>query len=313
MSILDQFKELVIHPRPGQPRSPQAVGEMRQSSVQCLGPHGLHRMVYSEWGDRSNPRVLICVHGLTRNGGDFDVLANALASDYRVVCPDVVGRGRSDRLLVSDDYALPIYANDMLTLLARLDVEKVHWLGTSMGGLIGMFLAGLPGTPITRLVLNDVGPVVAAEALQRIGEYVGKAPTFADLAEAEQYVRLVCAPFGPMSDAQWRYVTVAGTRSNAEGRIEMNYDPRIAEPFRKAYLETKEVSLWPLYDAIRCPTLVLRGVESDVLLHATAQEMTTRGPKAKLVEIAGVGHAPMFLVESQIRIVQDYLLSATPG
>ena len=138
---------------------------MRENSVRCLAPHGLHTMAYSEWGDAANPHVLVCVHGLTRNGRDFDVLANALASDYRVVCPDIVGRGRSDRLFFPDDYALPTYANDIITLIARLGVDSVHWLGTSMGGLIGMFLSSLPASPIACMVLNDVGPLIAMDAL----------------------------------------------------------------------------------------------------------------------------------------------------
>ncbi len=308
MAILKEFDELVVSSRPGQAGGTR-LHEMRENTVLCLGPHGLHRMAYTEWGDPANPRVLICVHGLTRNGRDFDVLANALASDYRVVCPDVVGRGRSDRLPFSDDYALPTYANDIIALVARLGVESVHWLGTSMGGLIGMFLASLPGSPISRLVLNDVGPAIAIDALQRIGEYLGKAPDFADLAEAEAYVRVVSAPFGALSDAQWRYMTLVGTRAKPDGGFEMNYDRAIAQPYQKAFLEAKEISLWPMYDAIRCPTLVLRGVLSDILLHDTAAEMSTRGPKAKLVEVPAVGHAPMFLEESQVRIVQDFLLA----
>lgn len=311
MAILKEFNELIVTSRPGEPAG-APLKEMREHSVRCLGPHGFHRMAYSEWGDPANPRVLICVHGLTRNGRDFDVLANALASDYRVVCPDIVGRGRSDRLPLPDDYALPIYANDVMTLIARLDVESVHWLGTSMGGLIGMFLSSLPGSPISRMVLNDVGPLIALDALQRIGEYLGKAPDFADLAEAETYVRTVCAPFGALTDAQWRFVTVVGTRPKAGGGLEMNYDRQLALPYQKAFLEAKEISLWPMYDAIRCPTLVLRGAQSDILSHDTAVEMTLRGPKAKLVEVPDVGHAPMFLEESQVRIVQDFLL-ADPG
>lgn len=266
-------------------------------------------MAYTEWGDPTNPRVLICVHGLTRNGRDFDVLANSLANDYRVICPDIVGRGKSDRLPFADDYAIPVYANDVITLIARLGVETVHWLGTSMGGLIGMFIGSLPASPISRLVLNDVGPTVAIDALKRIGEYLGLAPDFADLAEAERYVRSVCAPFGELSDAQWRYMTVAGTRPKADGSLEMNYDRAIAQPYQKVYLEAKDIDLWPLYDAIRCPTLVIRGAQSDILLAETARAMTTRGPKATLVEVPKVGHAPMFLEEGQVRIVQDFLRS----
>ncbi len=307
MAILDQFEELLVSARPGQ--SGRTIRPSRQGQVQCLGPHGLHRMAYTEWGDAANPRVLICVHGLTRNGRDFDVLANALADDYRVICPDIVGRGNSDRLFFADDYALPLYANDIITLIARLGVDSVHWLGTSMGGLIGMFLAGLPASPISRLVLNDVGPFVTLESLQRIGEYLGKAPDFPDLDAAESYVRVVCAPFGALSNAQWRFMTVVGTRVKADGSYEMNYDRAIAQPYQKAYLDGKDIDLWPLYDPIRCPTLVVRGAQSDILLAATAAEMTTRGPKATVVEVPKVGHAPMFLEEGQVRIVQDFLLA----
>jgi pimeloyl-ACP methyl ester carboxylesterase len=244
---------------------------------------------YTEWGDPANPRVLICVHGLTRNGRDFDVLANALASDYRVVCPDVVGRGRSDRMFFSDDYAVPIYANDMMTLIARLGVESVHWLGTSMGGLIGMFLSSLPGSPISRLVLNDVGPAISIEALQRIGEYLGKSPDFADLAAAEAYVRVVCAPFGALTDAQWRYMTVVGTRAKADGGFEMNYDRAIAEPYQKAFLEAKEINLWPMYEGIRCPTLVLRGAQSDILSSRGRRRDDRQGAKGDARRGAGSG------------------------
>ncbi len=308
MLLLNGFDELIVRARNAAPTTPR-VHPMREGSVRCLGPHGLHRMAYVEWGDPANPRLLVCVHGLTRNGRDFDVIANALAAHYRVVCPDIVGRGASDRLPVSDDYALPTYANDVTTLIARLGVDTVHWLGTSMGGLIGMFLASLPGSPITRLALNDVGPLVMLEALRRIGEYVGKAPDFPDLAAAEQYIRLVCTPFGALTDAQWRFLTVVGTCPRAGGGLQMNYDPAIAEPYRKAFLAAKEdVSLWPLYDGIRCPTLVLRGAQSDVLSAATAIEMTQRGPKATLIEVPGVGHAPMFLRESEVRLVEDFLL-----
>jgi len=311
MAISKEFDGLIVAPRAGWGGAGR-LHEMRSRSLRCLGPHGLHRMAYVEWGDPENPRVLVCVHGLTRNGRDFDVLANALAAEYRVVCPDVVGRGLSDRLLVADDYALTTYANDMITLLARLDVDSVHWVGTSMGGLIGMFLASLPGSPISRLVLNDVGPMVPLEALQRIGEYLGKAPDFTDLDQAEAYIRTVCAPFGTLTDLQWRYMTAVATRVKPDGGYEMNYDRAIAQPYQKAFLDAKEINLWPLFDAIRCPTLVVRGAQSDILAHATAEEMTTRGPQAKLVEVASVGHAPMFLNEQQVRIVEDFLF-ADPG
>ena len=285
------------------------MSEMRQHTVQCLSPGGLHRMAYVEWGDPANPRVLVCVHGLTRNARDFDVLAQSLAGHYRVVCPDVVGRGRSNWLRLKEHYVVQQYAADMVTLIARLNVEEVHWVGTSMGGMIGMALAAQAETPIARLVLNDVGPVISAAAVKRIGEYVGLMPQFASFAEAEQYVRLVSAPFGKLTDAQWKHLTEHVTRQKADGGYEFVYDPGIAVPFRQALDTGKDVEAWPLYDAIRCPTLVVRGAESDLLSHETCLEMGRRGPKAIVAEIPGVGHAPMFMDDAQVAVVREFLLS----
>lgn len=284
------------------------MSEMRQHTVQCLSPEGLHRMYYVEWGEADNPRVLVCVHGLTRNCRDFDYLARALSAHYRVVCPDVVGRGRSNWLRVKEHYQLQQYVADMVTLIARLNTDEVHWVGTSMGGMIGMALAAQESTPVTRLVLNDVGPVISAAAIRRIGEYVGVMPQFASFEEAVQYVRLVSAPFGRLSDAQWRHLTEHVTRRKADGGWELVYDPGIAVPFRKD-ISDDDISLWPLYDAIRCPTLVVRGANSDLLTHETCLEMGRRGPKATVAEIPGVGHAPMFLDEAQVAIVKEFLLA----
>ena len=285
------------------------MSEMRHHTVQCLSPGGLHRMAYVEWGDPENARVLVCVHGLTRNARDFDFLAKSLSKHYRVVCPDVVGRGRSNWLRIKDNYQLPQYASDMVTLIARLNVDEVHWVGTSMGGLIGMALAAQADTPISRLVLNDVGPVISAAAVKRIGEYVGQMPEFPSFKDAEQYIRLVSAPFGKLTDAQWKHLAEHVTRQKADGGFELVYDPGIAEPFRKA-MGDEDVSMWPLYDAIRCPTQVVRGAESDLLSHETCLEMGGRGPKALIVEIPGVGHAPMFLDEAQVAVVREFLLAA---
>jgi len=282
---------------------------VRERDVLCMGPHGLHRIAYREWGNPEHRKVLMCVHALTRNSHDFDFLARALADHYRVICPDVAGRGHSDRLRVADDYVLPTYANDMITLIARLDVEQVDWVGTSMGGLIGMVIASQPGSPIRRMALSDVGPLITAEAIQRIGDYVGMAPKFASVEEVEQYIRVVAAPFGRLPDAHWRHLAEHAVRPAAGGGFEMNYDAAIAEPFRKLFVEIgKDVDLWPVYDAVSCPTLLLRGAESDLLTHATAVEMTRRGPKARLVEIQGVGHAPMMLDDYQIEVVRNFLL-----
>lgn len=281
---------------------------MRERCVQCVGPHGLHRMAYVEWGDPDNPRVLVCVHGLTRNGRDFDFLARALQDDYRVICPDVVGRGRSDWLGVKTDYGFPLYVSDMVTLLARANAKTVHWVGTSMGGIIGMLLAGLPHSPISRLVLNDVGPVITAVSLSRIAEYVGRAPKFPSMEEAEAWIRQVSAPFGPLSDEQWRHLTRYSVRPVAGG-FSMVYDPGIGDVFRSLSI-VADMDMWSAYNAIRCPTMAMRGVESDLLEHATLQRMAETGPRARIAEIPGVGHAPMFMDEAQISLVRDYLLSA---
>lgn len=289
----------------GQQRSADG-HEMRERSVSCLGTHGFHRMAYTEWGDPDNPDVLLCVHGLTRNGRDFDKLARAMSDRYRVICPDVVGRGRSDWLRDKSAYGFPTYMADMAALVARLDVETVHWVGTSMGGLIGMFLASQPGTPITRMVLNDVGPVVTAVSLQRIGPYVGTAPIFPSLKAAETYIREVSAPFGPLTDEDWQHLTTHAVRQGDDG-FSMVYDPAIGETFRAAPME-EDVDLWAVYEAIKCPTLVIRGAESDLLMRDTLLEMAQRGPKAEVVEIAGVGHAPMLLDASQIDVVRRFLL-----
>jgi pimeloyl-ACP methyl ester carboxylesterase len=281
---------------------------VRQRQVQCASPKGLHRIAYREWGDARNPSVLVCVHGITRCARDFDALAAVLSDRYRVICPDMAGRGDSDWLPDPMLYAIPQYVADMVTLIARLDVEQVHWVGTSMGGLIGMSLAVQPETPITRLVVNDVGPVVGKAAIDRIASYIGMAPAFPDFAAAEKYVRSVIATFGPHSEAEWRFLAEVVLRRNPDGSLRMHYDPKIAEPFRAA-LPEKDLELWPLWDAIRCPVLVLRGAQSDLLLPAHCEQMKQRGPKAKVIEIAGVGHAPTLMHEDQIELVRDFLLA----
>ncbi len=289
------------------PPSPQ-VGP-RERSVQCIGPHGLHRMAYVEWGEPDNPRVLVCAHGLTRNGRDFDYLARALQSEYRVICPDVVGRGRSDWLGVKADYGFPLYVSDMITLLARVNAQTVHWVGTSMGGIIGMMIAGLPHSPISRLVLNDVGPIITAASLRRIAEYVGRAPLFASMEDAEQWIRMVSAPFGPLSDEQWHHLTRYSVRP-VVGGFAMVYDPGIGDVFRAMPI-VGDVDLWSAYNHVSCPTMAIRGAESDLLEHKTLMRMAESGPRAQVVEIAGVGHAPMLMDQAQIAMVHGFLNTAT--
>ena len=299
---------------------------MRTDHLLGLTAHGFHRISYTDWGDPASERIVICAHGLTRNGRDFDFLAQALESEFRVVCPDVAGRGRSDWLYNKDDYAYPQYMADMNALIARVTARpaaagliprvaaalteqhgagSLNWVGTSMGGMLGMLLASRPNSPIRKLIVNDVGPLIPKASLERIGLYVGKDPRFKTLAELETYVRTVSAPFGPLTDAQWHHLTITGAKEHADGTWGMSYDPDLAAPFRKG--PAQDVDLWTYWDTITCPTLVLRGADSDLLLRATAEEMQTRGPRARLVEFAGIGHAPMLMAEDQIKVVKDFL------
>lgn len=280
---------------------------MIERSLSCLSPSGFHRVAYSEFPGPAGARTVVCVHGLTRNGRDFDDLAAALAPERRVVCPDMAGRNRSENLRNPAEYGYPLYLADCAALIARLDVEEVDWVGTSMGGLIGMMLAAQPGSPIRRLVINDVGALVAKEGLARIGSYVGADPTF-DTAEAfEAAVRANAAPFGLKTEAQWRKLARDSMREKPGGGYGFNYDPRIGDAFKGAPAE--DVNLWPVWDAIPCPTLLLRGAESDLLSRETAKAMTERGPKAKLIEFPGVGHAPGLVEADQIAVVRDFLLA----
>jgi pimeloyl-ACP methyl ester carboxylesterase len=285
-------------------------------SVQCSSPAGLHRIAYKQWGDPANPRVLVCVHGVTRVSDDFDALARDLASDYRVICPDVVGRGRSGRLALAGLYTVPQYVADMVTLIARVTNVPgsdggVDWFGTSMGGLIGLVLASLPGNPVGKLILNDIGPIIDPGALARIGDYIGQDLRFASFEEGEQYVRTVSASFGPHSDAEWHKLAFDVLRQGDDGQWQRHYDMALAQPFKAATPETAqcdEAALWGAYDAITCPTLLVRGAESDLLSAETARMMTARGPRPQLVEIPGVGHAPTFVQEDQIAIARRFLL-----
>ena len=285
--------------------------EPRLNHVQCLDARGLHRMAYWEWGDAANPRVLVCVHGLSRQGRDFDVLARALSDTYRVVCPDVVGRGESDALVDAMGYQIPAYVADMVALLARLNAQTVHWVGTSMGGLIGLGLASLKDSPVSRLVLNDVGPAIRFEAIQRIGSYLGAPLRWNTLDEAADYLWSISQGFGPHTREQWLALTKPMLKRDGDG-FKPHYDANIAVPFKALTAEMVaggEAMTWFAYDAIRCPTLLLRGADSDLLTRETAQAMTQRGPKASLREFAGVGHAPTLVADEQVQAVREFLLS----
>jgi pimeloyl-ACP methyl ester carboxylesterase len=290
--------------------------EAKIKSVQCLSLAGLHRMSYKEWGDENNPKVLVCVHGVTRVADDFDSMAQALASDYRVIAPDIVGRGRSDWLKNPQLYRIPQYVSDIVTLLARVlpdgEGQSVDWFGTSMGGLIGLGLASLPGNPIRKLVLNDIGPVLAPMALQRIGDYIGQDLRFDSFEAGAKFIRDVSLTFGQHTEEEWHKLATDVLRQDKDGKWVRHYDMGLALPFRSATPESAEADeamLWAAYDAIQCPTLLIRGAESDLLSPETAAVMTQRGPKATLVEIPGVGHAPTFIHDDQIAIVKKFLLA----
>ncbi|WP_316149127.1 alpha/beta hydrolase [Cupriavidus sp. BIC8F] len=288
----------------------------RLGFVQCISPAGLHRMAYHEWGDPANPRVLVCAHGLTRTGRDFDAVASALCGDYRVVCPDVAGRGRSEWLADANGYVVPQYVADMVTLIARLNVEKVDWFGTSMGGLIGMGLAGLPKSPVRKLLLNDVGPKLAPSAVERIGAYLGLPVRFKTFEEGLAYLQTISASFGRHTPEQWRELNAAilkpvqGTDGLEWG---LHYDPQLAVPFRKSTPEAiaaGEAALWRSFEAIEGPVLVVRGAQSDLLLRETVAEMVARGKHVSSVEVPDVGHAPTFVDPAQIAIARQFFTGA---
>ena len=285
--------------------------EPRLNHVQCLDNRGLHRMAYWEWGDAANPDVLLCAHGQMRQARDFDMLARELCGHYRVVCPDVVGRGRSDWLADPMSYQLPQYVADIVTLLARLDAKTVDWVGTSMGGLIGLGVAALPGSPLRRMVINDIGPTIDPAGIARIASYMGQASQWHTLDEAADALWAISQGFGPHTREQWLALTEPQLVADGDSLVP-RCDPAIAVPFLATTPETAragEALLWQAYDSLTLPTLLLRGADSDLLSHATAQAMTGRGPRARLVEFAGVGHAPTLVAPAQVQAVGEFLLA----
>jgi pimeloyl-ACP methyl ester carboxylesterase len=277
---------------------------MREGAVRCLDPHGFHWMRYVEWGDEKNPRVLVCAHGLTRNGRDFDVLAQSLADAYRVVCPDVVGRGRSDWLRDAADYTYPVYCNDLTVLLAKLGAETVDWVGTSMGGILGMILAAMPGSPVRKLVMNDVGCLVPKASLERIGQYLGREPAYDTIEKLEADIRAV-SPFGPLTDEQWRHLAMHSAKRGDDGRWHFRYDPGVAKNFFAAPLA--DVDLRPYWNMVHGPVMVIRGERSDLLLPETLEEMQRR-PRTESLVIADTGHCPMLMDEHQTGAIRRFLL-----
>jgi pimeloyl-ACP methyl ester carboxylesterase len=269
-------------------------------------------MVYSAWGEEHRDRTVVCLHGLTGNARDFDALAEALVEHgHFVICPDVVGRGSSDWLTDPEAYGLRQYVADMRGLLEQLAVDRVDWVGTSMGGLIGIVLAASSGSPVRRLVVNDIGPYVPTAALRRLEANLGGDPAFEDLAAAERWLREVRVPFGQLTDEQWRRMTERSVRRESGGPYRLHYDPAIAGPFRRS--AGRDLDVWETWDLVACPVLVLRGERSDLLLPETAAEMARRGPRAEVVEVPGCGHAPALLDPDQIDSILRWLGAARPS
>lgn len=281
---------------------------MKTSSFLSQSALGFHRVSYTEWGIinpyKHGGTPVICVHGLTRNGRDFDNFADALHTERQVFCPDIIGRGKSDWLGDPSFYGYPQYVSDMAAMIARTYSNDVDWIGTSMGGIIGMFIAAMPNSPIRRLVLNDIGPIIPLVAMQRICSYLSETPEFADIGETEKYMRQIYTSFGPINDKDWKHMATYGTHALQNGKLALAYDPAIA---RNMEIISSDVDIWAVYDKITCPTLVLRGATSDILSAEVAEQMTKRGPNAKLVTFNDCGHAPSLMNADQIKIVADFI------
>jgi len=283
----------------------------REGSVQALGPHGFTRIAYFEWGPESASQVVLCVHGLTRNARDFDFLARRLASKgMRVIAPDLPGRGRSDWVRVAAAYATPLYLAAMAAVIARSGAESVDWIGTSLGGHVGMEMAALAGAPIRRLVLNDFGARVGGVALQRISTYMRVKRRFASVDELEAHLRSIHEPFGHLTDAQWRHMAEHSAVKTGEGDYRQHYDPDIGRAFSWPLMV--DIVLWNVWDQVSCPVLVLRGEDSDLLHASTVREMQKRGIAGKnglvrAVEVRETGHAPALMNDAQISLVEEFL------
>jgi pimeloyl-ACP methyl ester carboxylesterase len=283
-----------------------------RSTVRSLSREQFHEVSYVEWASDGDRGVVVCVHGLTRQGRDFDFLAQHLANQgYRVVCPDIVGRGLSGQLIHGFDYDLDQYVIDLTVLLARLNVTEVNWVGTSLGGQIGILVAGLSNSPIRRLVVNDIGPNLPINAVLRIGNYVRNGPErFPDLEAADAYFRQILEPFGDLTDEQWRHLAEHSVTQDDAGHYVLRYDRRLAQGFRAPWHH--RYRLWAAWDRINCPILVLRGAESDLLLPRTAKEMLRRNELARLEVIPGCGHAPALMSEQQIALVTEWIGAPLP-
>ncbi|QWE25570.1 alpha/beta fold hydrolase [Polynucleobacter sp. AP-Elch-400A-B2] len=289
-------------------QKPQVIHHGDTFFVTCTSPDGPHRMAYHAWGNPSNPKVLVCVHGLTRRGSDFKTLAEAMSQDYYVVCPDVVGRGDSDRLKNPMLYGVPQYVADMSNLIKQLNVTQVNWFGTSMGGLIGMVYAAMPKSPIRRMLINDVGPRIEPEAIKRLGSYVGQPFSFSNRADALQRLNEICASFGSHTPEEWEIYN-GPMLVQKDGFWVMHYDPDISVPFASVnpiMAKAGEMAMWHAFKQIHIPMLIVRGGESDLLSAKTVAEMCKVNPHIRSIEIPQVGHAPAFVKSEQVALAKEF-------
>jgi pimeloyl-ACP methyl ester carboxylesterase len=278
---------------------------MQKKSLLSLSTAGFHNVSYVEWGSSNSKRTILCGHGMTRNGRDFDLMASQLSTNSRVVCPDLIGRGDSTWFADSHLYNQAQYLIDMTALIARLDVTSITWVGTSLGGLLGMYLASQQNSPITSLILNDVGPVVPRSAIARIAKYAAGDVTFPNLDVAQQYMRRIFATGEDLSDEVWCNLTQHSVKLQPDGSYALAYDPKVSSSMFKFWFTG--VHLWPIWERIKCPVLILWGANSDVLLPETVERMCKSGPQIEVVKIPNCGHAPSLMAKDQIDIIGNWL------
>lgn len=271
---------------------------------QC--PPRPHHIFYKEWGDSSNPNVLLCAHGLTRNSGDFDYLCRKMEDQYHIVCPDMPGRGQSD-WLAKDEYHYTVYIADAIALIARLGAKKIDWIGTSMGGLMGMILAAQPNTPIRKLVINDAGPAMSRETQISIGKYAGNDDRFNTFEEVVAYFKNLYSTWGKVSDEHWVNLARQSSRQLPDGIFSLAYDPAIVAPLKENLDALQDVSVWPIYEAVQIPMLLLHGTESTILSSNLVEEMKQRNKNLEVIDFPGIGHAPSLTEESQVELIRTWL------
>ncbi len=281
----------------------------RTGTALCINSKSYHNIFYQDWGSEDSKETLFCLHGLTRNSHDFDAIANRLGGTRkkrRIICPDTVGRGRSDWLPDHEDYQIQQYNMDITVLAARLGCEKFDLLGTSLGGMMGMVLAAMKNSPVKRLIINDIAPEVPNTAMSRLGRYLHLDPYFNNLDEVEQYIRKTLAPFNPMTDEDWAHYAKTSSRPDGDG-FRLAFDPDISNTYGRRYWYLMYFNLWKYWVQIKCPVLILRGKDSDFLSEHLLERMLRKLPQAEAIEFEGTGHTPTLNAPEQIDPIIKWL------